>query len=151
MRNKAGIYICIYFNVKSSGLGGEDSSCYHLWTLASKVLTGGYRDRNDKESSSYDEADRLHVYDRYQLELTKEQGFANNRLAKPPGIAAMLPCKAQIYDRDGLNHFPIEEPHSVQTIPSHLGSTVTLAHTSAAQKSGFHDIQEVQRAWREDF
>ncbi len=124
-----------FFNAKSNGLGGEDSPHYHRWTLASQVLTGGYCNRNYDEQSSeqiYGNNHR-HIYDKYQLASTNSQGASDSRDVKSLGKKAMIPIKAEIFDRDSLNHFPIALPHSVQTMPRYFGSTVTFAHTSASQ------------------
>lgn len=123
------------FSAQGNGLGGDDTPHYHRWTLASEVLAGGYCNRTYKESSAISTVHSRHVYDKYRLGPTKEQSSMDKRSAEPLGQAVLQPSKAQIYDRDSLNHFPIEEPHSVQTMPSHFGSTITLAHTSKPQKN----------------
>jgi hypothetical protein len=124
-----------FFNAKSNGLGGEDSPHYHRWELASTVLTGGYLNRNyERKSTEETSPDELmHVYDEYKLGSTNSQGAANSRSAEFQGKATMIPTKSDLYDKGSLNHFPIDLAHSVQTMPNHFGSTITLAHTSKAQ------------------
>lgn len=116
--------------VGGNGLEGEDPPHYHRWTLASRVLSGGYCNRNYRETSASG-VDSLHVYDKYQLEASSKQISDSRRMARLLGKAAMLPVHAEVFDRDSLNHFPFRTPHSVQAKPDHFGSTVTLAHSSA--------------------
>lgn len=125
-----------FFNAKGSGLGGEDSPHFHRWTLASRVLTGGYYNRTYREAPLDNQATEgpRHIYDKYRLAPTKNQGNQNSRPVERLGEALVVPADAQLYDKDSLNHFPVETPHSVQALASHFGTTVTFAHTSKAQK-----------------
>lgn len=41
----------------------------------------------------------------------------------------MVPFKNEIYAKGDINHFPIALPHSVDTAPAYMGTTLTLAHT----------------------
>ena len=123
------------FNVRGSGLGGEDSPHYHRWTLASKPIQGGYVNVNYKETDISRKTVLAHQYNKYQLGATDAQTVGSARDVASLGRRAMVPVKAQVYHAGGgANHFPIEEPHSVNTFAQHFGSTVTLAHTGKSVK-----------------
>jgi hypothetical protein len=133
---------------QGNGLGGEDPPHYHRWTLASKVLTGGYCNRNYREATA-EGAPPLHVYDKYQLEATNQQTSDTHRIARRLGKASMLPIKAEVFSRDSLNHFPHQDPHSVQSLPAYFGSTMTLAHSGAPKtpySTAFLKQQQAQGA-----
>ncbi len=132
-----------FFNAKSNGLGGEDSPHYHRWTLASWVVSGGYCNRNYREEETANHSSQ-HIYDKYQLAPTGTQGASDSRNVQLLGQKAMIPVKAEIYDRDSLNHFPIAMSHSVQTMPDHFGSTVTLAHTAKSQHANSFSFKKTR-------
>lgn len=122
------------FNLQGNGLGGEDSPHYHRWTLASRVLAGGYLNVNYQEKT----VDQAHLpeeeYSKYRLAASKQQTGGSVREAHYLGQAVMQPTSKTLYGKGDLNHFPIETPHSVQTQSDYMGTTLTLAHTSKAAK-----------------
>jgi hypothetical protein len=119
------------FNVRGSGLGEEDSPHYHRWTLASKVLSGGYINVNYQEGPKTESTSEKDSYLKYELGSSKsENGDARN--VKYISESEMKPTERNLYARGDLNHFPIAKPHSVETHPAIMGTTMTLAHTSEA-------------------
>jgi hypothetical protein len=120
------------FNVRGSGLGEEDSPHYHRWTLASKVLTGGYINVNYQEGPKTDSTSQEDTYSKYELISSKSQLSGEARKAKYISEAEMKPTEKNLYAQGDLNHFPIAKPHSVQTHSANFGTTMTMAHTSEA-------------------
>jgi hypothetical protein len=117
-------------HASGNGLNEEDSPHYHRWTLASRMLTGGYCNRNYQEMAATD-VDPLHRYDKCQLTASNSQTSDRYRTVHIEGQVGMIPTQATIFERGRLNHFPVHEAHSIQTKPSLFGSTLTLAHSSA--------------------
>lgn len=120
------------FNVRGSGLGEEDSPHYHRWTLASKVLAGGYINVNYQEGPKTDSTLPKDSYSKYELSSSKSQVSSEARKAKYISEAEMKPTEKNLYAQGDLNHFPIAKPHSVETHAAVMGTTLTLAHTSKA-------------------
>lgn len=120
------------FNVRGSGLGGEDSPHYHRWTLGSKVIAGGYMNVNYHESPITERTMEENTYSKFELGASDDQAGQQARQVKYLGQAEVRPTEKNLYARDDLNHFPISKPHSVETHPSTMGTTLTLAHTSRA-------------------
>ncbi|MGN8273835.1 hypothetical protein [Pseudomonas sp. SMN5] len=120
------------FNVRGSGLGEEDSPHYHRWTLASKVLAGGYINVEYKEGPKTDSTSQKNAFSKYELASSKSQSSNEARTAKYISEAEMKPTGRTLYAEGDLNHFPIIKPHSVETHAAVMGTTMTLAHTSKA-------------------
>ncbi|WP_448106930.1 hypothetical protein [Pseudomonas azerbaijanoccidentalis] len=120
------------FNVRGSGLGEEDSPHYHRWTLASKVLAGGYININYQEGTKTDSTSQRDTFSKYELSSSKAQTSTEARKAKYISEAEMKPTEKTLYAQGDLNHFPIAKPHSVETHAAVMGTTLTLAHTSKA-------------------
>jgi hypothetical protein len=120
-----------HYNARGSGLGGEDSPHYHRWTLATASLTGGYVNVNYAESEVKEDSNQEHIYNKYLLGSTASQTSTKNREVVFLGKKIMEPVHSEIYSEGRMNHFPIEEPHSVKTFPNYFGSTLTFAHTGA--------------------
>lgn len=120
------------FNVRGSGLGEEDSPHYHRWTLASKVLAGGYLNINYQEGPKTESTPQKDTYSKYELSSSKSQISNEARNAKYISEAEMKPTEKTLYAQGDLNHFPIAKPHSVETHAATMGTTLTLAHTSKA-------------------
>jgi len=118
------------FSVKGNGLGGEDSPPYHRWTLASKIITGGYVNVEYKEGSIDQPHAEQHEYAKYELGASKNQNKKHARQAVYISEATMTPTQKKLYAKGDLNHFPIKNAHSVETHSSVMGTTVTLAHTA---------------------
>lgn len=117
------------FNVRGSGLGEEDSPHYHRWTLASKVLAGGYINVNYEEGPKTDKTSLRDAYFKYELGSSKSE-TGDTRKVKYLSEAEMKPTEKNLYAQGDLNHFPIAKPHSVETHAATMGTTLTLAHTS---------------------
>lgn len=118
------------FNVRGSGLGEEDSPHYHRWTLASKVLSGGYLNVNYQEGPKTDSTLQKDTFSKYELSSSKSQTSAGAREARYISEAEMKVTDKTLYAQGGLNHFPIAQPHSVEAHVAVMGTTLTLAHTS---------------------
>ncbi|UVL76901.1 hypothetical protein LOY24_19500 [Pseudomonas putida] len=118
------------FNVRGSGLGEEDSPHYHRWTLASKVLSGGYLNVNYQEGPKTDSTLQKDTFSKYELSSSKSQTSAGAREARYISEAEMKVTDKTLYAQGGLNHFPIAQPHSVEAHAAVMGTTLTLAHTS---------------------
>lgn len=119
-----------FYPVRGNGLGEEDSPHYHRWTLASKILAGGYlnRDHQEKTVASDFEGDE-NTYFKYKLLPSDQQTDSKMRKAMYMNKAIVPIVKSTIYARNDVRHFPVEVPHSVKTFPHFFGSTMTLAHT----------------------
>jgi hypothetical protein len=120
------------FNVRGSGLGEEDSPHYHRWTLASRVLAGGYINVEYQEAPKTASTSQRDAFSKYELASSKSQASNEARTAKYISEAEMKPTGKALYAQDDLNHFPIVKPHSVETHAAVMGTTLTLAHTSKA-------------------
>ncbi|WP_447768946.1 hypothetical protein [Pseudomonas kilonensis] len=120
------------FNVRGSGLGEEDSPHYHRWTLASRVLAGGYINVEYQEAPKTASTSQRDTFSKYELASSKSQASNEARTAKYISEAEMKPTGKALYAQDDLNHFPIVKPHSVETHAAVMGTTLTLAHTSKA-------------------
>lgn len=118
------------FSVEGSGLGGEDSPHYHRWTLASKVLSGGYVNVNYQEGSIDQPHAKEHEYSKYELSASKNQSNKDARHTTFISKATMTPTHKELYAEGGVNHFPIKLAHSVETHAPVMGTTTTLAHTA---------------------
>lgn len=120
------------FSVRGSGLGGDDSPHYHRWTLGSSVLAGGYLNVTYQEGPKTDSTSQRDTYSKYELGASKAQVSTGTREAKFISEAEMKVTGKTLYAQGSLNHFPITEPHSVETHAAVMGTTLTLAHTSKA-------------------
>ncbi|MGJ7515647.1 hypothetical protein ACSFE6_15135 [Pseudomonas baetica] len=118
------------FSIKGSGLGGEDSPHFHRWTLASKILSGGYINVNYEEGSIDQPHAKEHEYSKYELSASKNQSSKDARHTSFISKATMTPTNKELYAEGGTNHFPINLAHSVETHASVMGTTITLAHTA---------------------
>ncbi|BAN53534.1 MULTISPECIES: hypothetical protein [Pseudomonas] len=118
------------FNVRGSGLGEEDSPHYHRWTLASKILSGGYLNVNYQEGPKTDSTSQKDSFSKYELSSSKAQTSAGARESRYISEAEMKVTNKTLYAQGGLNHFPIAQPHSVEAHAAVMGTTLTLAHTS---------------------
>lgn len=120
------------FSVRGSGLGEEDSPHYHRWTLASKILSGGYLNVNYQEGPKTDSTLPQDAFSKYELSASKSQTNAGAREARYISEAEMKVKDKTLYAQGGLEHFPLKTPHSVEAHASVMGTTLTLAHTSKA-------------------
>lgn len=118
------------FSVRGSGLGEEDSPHYHRWTLASKILSGGYLNVNYEEGPKTDSTSQKDTFFKYELSASKSQTSAGSREAKFISEAEMKVTNKTLYAQGGLEHFPLTTPHSVEAHADVMGTTLTLAHTS---------------------
>jgi hypothetical protein len=127
------------FKLEGSGLGGEDSPHFHRWTLASKIISGGYMNINYEEGKVDDarlEKDGYEKleYSKYHLPATKNQSSSKQReVTLLDKKVVMTRCKQEIFARGDLCHFPIKDPHSIDTASGYMGTTTTLAHTGKPQ------------------
>lgn len=117
------------YSVRGTGLGGEDIPHRHRWTLASNVLTGGYNNVNYEERSVSQPHDPKDKFNKYVLGASSAQTTQGARGATLVNEAVMVPFKNEIYAKGDIKHFPIALPHSVDTAPAYMGTTLTLAHT----------------------
>lgn len=120
------------YSVRGNGLGGEESPHYHRWTLGSAILAGGYNNINYEEHSTSQPHDSKNRYNKYLLGATGAQEGQAARGAQFISQAVMTPTRAEIYAKGDLRHFPVQRPHSVDTAPAFMGTTLTLAHTGAS-------------------
>ncbi|WP_143491521.1 MULTISPECIES: hypothetical protein [unclassified Pseudomonas] len=118
------------FSVRGSGLGEEDSPHYHRWTLASKILAGGYLNVNYQEGPKTDSTVQKDTFSKYELSASKSQTSAGTREARYLSEAEMKVTDKTLYAQGGLKHFPLATPHSVEAHADVMGTTLTLAHTS---------------------
>ncbi|MFK3816422.1 hypothetical protein ACI2KG_07410 [Pseudomonas sp. NPDC089407] len=118
------------FSVRGSGLGEEDSPHYHRWTLASKILSGGYLNVNYQEGPKTDSTPLKDAFSKYELSASKSQTNAGTREARYISEAEMKVKDKTLYAQGGLEHFPLATPHSVEAHSGVMGTTLTLAHTS---------------------
>lgn len=148
------------FNARGSGLGGDDSPHYHRWTLASKPIHGGYINIKYDELEITASTKQEHIYNKYKMGGTDvQQSGSNKREVACLGQKAMVPKEYTPYLKDSVNHFSIEQAHSVKTFSEHFGSTVTLAHTSSSkkaesfafEKNELQDIPQVRYTSSEEF
>ncbi|MDO7896750.1 hypothetical protein [Pseudomonas citrulli] len=148
------------FNIRGNSLGEDDSPHYHRWVLASKILAGGYNNIRYLETPKTDSSLEDHTYSKYELASTKSQTSAQSRQATYLSEAVMTPIERTLYAQGDLKHFPKAIPHSVETHPAVMGTTMTLAHTSNAlsdtsftfkKSGGMESFPEVKVGSREAF
>lgn len=120
------------YNVRGSGLGGEDKPHIHRWTLSSQILAGGYSNVNYEERSLSQPHDAKDVFNKYLLGAASAQPAAGGRGLEFVSRVVLAPIKNEIYAKGDLKHFPMVLAHSVETAPAFMGTTLTLAHTGAA-------------------
>jgi hypothetical protein len=99
---------------------------FHRWTLASKMLWGGYLNTNYdvKPADGKDDENTLHEY---RLQSSSAHRDKTMRPTEYVGPVQVVPVEKQIYGKDDIRHFPIETAHSVTTYPHFMGTTLTLA------------------------
>ena len=131
------------YNVRGTGLGGEDSPHFHRWTLASKILTGGYNNVNYEERSVLQAHDPKDKYNKYLLGASSAQTTQGSRNAQFVSEVVMTPIKNEIYAKGDIKNFPQNQPHSVDTAPGFMSTTLTLAHTASA-------VTDISYAYQKD-
>ncbi len=113
-----------------AALDDEEAPHQHRWTLASRLLLGGYDNKNYQEIPASgvrpgDADDQLlHKY-----RLGPSPAGANVRVFTPEGTYGVRKTKDTLFQAGDVRHFPIELPHSVCGLSAHTGTTLTLAHT----------------------
>lgn len=107
--------------------GEEEMPHYHRWTLASKLLKGGYDNRNFREipDSEATADEKLHKY-----RLGPAPAGASSRSMLHEGPVGMRITRDTLFHEGQVRHFPIALPHSVVDLSQHTGTGMTLAHTA---------------------
>lgn len=112
--------------------GDEELPHYHRWTLASKILSGGYNNKNYTEIDA-DDANGDERFYKYSLKPS-QNGTEREFTREQPFEVGMRVSRQTIFKKDDVRHFPIEWPHSVSDLSRHTGTTLTLAHTGKGVK-----------------
>jgi hypothetical protein len=110
--------------------GSEELPHYHRWTLASKILLGGYNNKN-YEKILYEDADESEKYFEYRLDPSAS---GEVRTFHASGKVGMRLIQQTLFRSGDVRHFPIALPHSVSDMSRHTGTTMTLAHTGRPDK-----------------
>ncbi|WP_173934837.1 hypothetical protein [Chelativorans sp. Marseille-P2723] len=112
--------------------GDEELPHYHRWTLASKILSGGYNNKNYTEIPA-DQASAEEKYYKYSLKPSAD-GTERQFTRQEPFEVGMQVSRQTLFKKGDIRHFPIEWPHSVSDLSHHTGTTLTLAHTAKGAK-----------------
>lgn len=112
--------------------GDEEMPHYHRWTLGSKILSGGYNNKNYTEIGA-DEASADEKFYKYSLKPSQD-GTARAFTRQEPFEVGMRVSRQTLFKKGDVRHFPIELPHSVSDLSRHTGTTLTLAHTAKGIK-----------------
>ncbi|MES2743312.1 MAG: hypothetical protein V4754_20515 [Pseudomonadota bacterium] len=116
--------------------GAAESPHFHRWTLASKIVWGGYLNTNydvKRSEQALAQADDKDKFSAYSLEGSDKQSDSKVRTATKLYDAAVTPAEEKIYGRGDIKHFPITTAHGVTTFPGFLGTSMSLALSSAAE------------------
>ena len=106
--------------------GDEELPHFHRWTLASKILLGGYNNKNYAEIPASEATPDEHLF-KYQL--NPSPAGKTERELVPLGDVGMRNTANTLFKQGELRHFPVELPHSVSDLSTHTGTGLTLAHT----------------------
>jgi hypothetical protein len=131
----------------------EEKPHYHRWTLASKILSGGYINTN-YEVIPLDMANEQQKYYQYHLDKSENQIGQETRQAKNIGYYGLKKINDSLYKQGQTYHFPVDTPHSTMDCSEYTGTTLTVAHTAKPKRdysSGFNQSSELTTVKEERF
>jgi hypothetical protein len=133
-----------FYPIRGNGLGEEESPHYHRWTLASKILAGGYINRDHQEGPiTRDTAEEDKFY-KYELVSSAQQTDSKIRTVTALSENSCEVVKRTVYAKGDVRHFPVSVPHSVQTFPEYFGTAQTLAITGKNVTNHSYSFKKVK-------
>lgn len=117
----------------------------HSWELASKFITGAFRNHKFIRSEITADSKPSDTFDQFQLVSTAGDGVtATNakRKAVKIGQESVVEVTDELYQAGSVVHYPLVNPHKVDmSVAPYVGTTMTLALTASrkTQDSYFYE------------